>query len=927
MAEGLITNKMGKMMKNIPNLLRNKKLTSSTALVSIAVLVISLAIIYGISLAKAPVAVAPTISPIHPVFVLMDADGKNVVDSGNPISTMKTCGECHDTAFIESHSFHSDLGLSEYAETAELDSSKGLFGNWDPITYRYLSQSVDEKLDLGTAEWIKVYGARLVGGGAAATSRAGEPIAGNQSLLDVEKSVIDPVTGEVIAWDWQKSGVLEMDCFICHLETPNISERTAEIQNGKFGSANTATLLGSGVVERDGNGFSWKKEAFSADGMLKKEFVTIQDPINNNCAACHGEVHTNVNEPITISACNSEYPLTYTTGQIISAQKISESGVNISSKAEINRSWDVHAERALSCTDCHYSINNPIHSQESTGTSPSHLEYDPRKLTIGEYLTIPEHNFARGQSAQYLVDAENKGTMRRCESCHNAQVSHEGWLPYSEQHMAVLACESCHISQLYAPAMEMVDWTFINANGTPGSLCRGISGSGDTITDLVSGYKPVLMQRDNIDGSTSLTPYNLITSWYWVYDDANGNKRPVREVDLNKVFLVDGGYAPDIFATFDTNADGALSSDETKLTSDEQVAFLASKFAAIGLVNPRIEGQIQPYNVNHNVSGGDYAISDCRTCHNKDSRIGSAIQLSTYVPGNVKPQFVTGNNVNSSGDVEVTESGSLVYTPRNTRDRIYIFGKDAVMGIDWFGAFALLFTVLGVSGHATMRYLTSLRNKKEPAATKAVYIYEVYERFWHWLQAVSILSLVVTGLIIHRPDMFGMFSFKNIVIIHNVFSGIMVVNAALSLFWHLTTGEIKQFIPRPVGFFDDAIIQAKYYISGIFKGEPHPFEKKRNQKMNPLQQATYFALLNVLLPLQILSGSLMWTVQKWPEITEIFGGLNYIAVFHSLIAWLLASFIIGHIYLTTTGATPLEAMRGMVTGWEELESHDDEHSK
>lgn len=911
-------------MKNIPNLLRKYKTTSIVAIALIFATVIG---ITGISFAKAPQSSFQTVSPIHPVFALLDINGENVLDSGLSISTMKTCGECHDTSFIESHSFHSDLGLSGYSESAELDSSAGLFGNWDPIRYRFLSQAQDENLDLGTAEWIKLFGARLVGGGPATTSRSGEPLIAVSELEKMETSVLDPSTGEATTWDWEKSGVLEMDCFVCHLSAPNIAERTTEIQNGNFGTASTATLLGSGLVEREGTNFSWNQGAFTEDGKLKKEFVTIQDPINDNCSACHGEVHSEISEPMTISACDISYPLTYTTGQVISPEKISESGVNISDKAELDRSWDVHAERALQCTDCHYSLNNPIHSQEAVGTSPSHLVYDPRKLTIGEYLQVPEHNFARGQSAQYNVSPENKGTMRRCESCHNAQVSHDGWLPYSEQHLAALACESCHIPQLYAPTMEMVDWTFINANGTPGSLCRGIDGSGNTVTDLVTGYKPILMQRNNLDGTNSLTPYNLITSWYWVYDDANGNKRPIRELELREVFLSEGAYAVDVLAKFDANADGNLTQDETKLTTDDQIEFMAQKFSLIGLSNPRIEGQIQPYNVNHNVTGSEYATSDCRTCHDKDSRLGDSIQLSTYVPGNVIPAFVSGTNVNASGDVKVTASGSLIYTPNSSRDHLYIFGKDAVMAVDWFGALAILFTVLGVGGHGTMRYLASLKNSKEPAPTKAVYMYEAYERFWHWLQAISILVLVFTGLIIHRPDMFGFFSFKNIVIVHNVFAGILVINAFLSLFWHLTTGEIKQFIPRPVGFFDDAITQAKYYVSGIFKGEPHPFEKKRHQKMNPLQQATYFGLLNVLLPLQIISGSLMWAVQKWPQVTQMFGGLTYVAVFHSLVAWLLASFIIGHIYLTTTGATPLEAMRGMVTGWEELEARDDEHSK
>jgi len=83
--------------------------------------------------------------------------------------------------------------------------------------------------------------------------------------------------------------------------------------------------------------------------------------------------------------------------------------------------------------------------------------------------------------------------------------------------------------------------------------------------------------------------------------------------------------------------------------------------------------------------------------------------------------------------------------------------------------------------------------------------------------------------------------------------------------------------------------------------------------------------LNVLLPLQGLTGILMWGVQKWPAIANWFGGLPVLAPFHSLVAWLFSAFIVGHVYLTTTGATPLEAMRGMITGWEEIESHDNGH--
>jgi thiosulfate reductase cytochrome b subunit len=250
---------------------------------------------------------------------------------------------------------------------------------------------------------------------------------------------------------------------------------------------------------------------------------------------------------------------------------------------------------------------------------------------------------------------------------------------------------------------------------------------------------------------------------------------------------------------------------------------------------------------------------------------------------------------------------------------MYVFGSSRVNWIDWLGAMFFASSLLGVIGHGTLRYISSRKHPKGQKRTERVYIQEAYRRFWHWLQTSSIVLLLFTGLIIHRPDIFGAFSFRGVVTIHNVVAVILVVNALLSVFYHIASGRVKEYIPRPYGFFDDAILQAKFYTVGIFKGEHHPFEKRPDNRMNPIQKATYFMILNVLLPLQIITGALMWAVQKYPN---ILGGLPVLAPFHSLVAWLFGTFILVHVYMTTTGATPLEAIRGMITGYEEVEKHD-----
>ena len=150
-------------------------------------------------------------TPLHPDFALLDASGANVLESAQSVSTMRTCGQCHDTGFIETHAFHSDLGLRDFAASKESwDASPGLFGRWNPLSYRYLSQAGDERLDLGTAEWLQINGERVVGGGPATRSRSGVLLTDLQASAEqAETSILDE-QGVATTWNWRESGTMEI---------------------------------------------------------------------------------------------------------------------------------------------------------------------------------------------------------------------------------------------------------------------------------------------------------------------------------------------------------------------------------------------------------------------------------------------------------------------------------------------------------------------------------------------------------------------------------------------------------------------------------------------------------------------------------------------------------------------------------------------
>ncbi len=896
-----------------------------TLLLLPGLIVLALAVGIGTVLASPKPAPAQEVSTLHPTFALLDANGVNVLESKNAISTMKTCGQCHNTEFIQSHAFHSDLGIADYKATSQTwDASTGIFGKWDPLAYRYLSQNGDERLDLSTAEWLMLNSKYIVGGGPADTARDGQKLSSlKPDAKNPEASILNAATGKPEGWDWSRSGTIEMNCFLCHLKNPNNEARVKAIQAGRFGMANTATLFDTGIAsEIENGGFEWNANAFDEAGELNEKYVLIQDPTNDNCSACHGEVHPETSEPITISACNLNYPQTATTGQMIAGQKISLSGINLSNKEELKHSFDIHVERQLQCTDCHFSLNNPAHMIEVQGNNPDHLIYDPRKMEINEYLERPDHNIARGASAQYNVAPEFKSTMRRCESCHDTNKSHTNWLPYNDRHMQVIACETCHVPKIYAPAFSTMDWTVLHTDGSARSECRGIEGT-NTTTDLVTGFQPVLMKRsDPIDGQTLFAPYNLITSFFWVYEDGNGNLRPVRKTDLEAVYLDGTHYSSDILSAFDADGDSKLSDKELVLDTQAKQDIVAGKLEALGLKNVHIRGQVQPYSIDHNVVDSKYVTRECTACHSTNSRFTTPILLADSAPAGITPEFAPDVNVTATGSI-LNENGALYYNPINENDKTYIFGHNRVPWVDWFGALLFLGTIAGVAGHSTLRFIMARKNRAPTVKTKTIYMYEAYERFWHWLQTMAIVTLLLTGLAIHRPDLFGVFSFRNIVIVHNVLAVLLAINTLVSILWHVLSGEIQQYIPHPYGFIDQMIAQAKYYILGIFKREPHPFHKSRERKFNPLQMITYIGLLGVLFPLQGITGILMWLVQKVPSIQTWFGGLPFLAPTHTLMAWLFASFTVGHVYLTTTGATPFEAMRGMVTGYEEVEVHEE----
>lgn len=198
--------------------------------------------------------------------------------------------------------------------------------------------------------------------------------------------------------------------------------------------------------------------------------------------------------------------------------------------------------------------------------------------------------------------------------------------------------------------------------------------------------------------------------------------------------------------------------------------------------------------------------------------------------------------------------------------------------------------------------------------SQRIYIFKGFERFWHWAQAALILFLLLTGFEVHGS--YRLLGFEQAVNAHTTAAWTLVGLWCFAVFWHFTTGEWRQYIPS----FEKVTDMVKFYAIGIFMQMPHPYKVHPQRKHNPLQRLTYLGILAVAVPLIWITGWFYLFHDKWADwgLDGILS-LDWVAFFHTLGAFIFLIFVIAHVYLTTTGHTPLAHIKAMITGWEEVE--------
>lgn len=222
--------------------------------------------------------------------------------------------------------------------------------------------------------------------------------------------------------------------------------------------------------------------------------------------------------------------------------------------------------------------------------------------------------------------------------------------------------------------------------------------------------------------------------------------------------------------------------------------------------------------------------------------------------------------------------------------------------------------------------------------SKLVFRHRVSTRLWHWLNALTIFVMLMSGLMIfnaHPRLYWGEFgaNFDHAWLTLPRFPGWATIptgyNLSLARYWHfafawplafgllfyllwsLFNGHLRK---------DVALSRAEVAPAHLWHDIKQHAQLKfptgaAAARYNPIQKITYSVLLFGLIPLAILTGLTMSPGMNaaWPWLLDLFGGRQSARSLHFIAAAGIAAFIVVHLLLVLL-AGPYNEIRSMITG-------------
>lgn len=184
----------------------------------------------------------------------------------------------------------------------------------------------------------------------------------------------------------------------------------------------------------------------------------------------------------------------------------------------------------------------------------------------------------------------------------------------------------------------------------------------------------------------------------------------------------------------------------------------------------------------------------------------------------------------------------------------------------------------------------------------AVYVWEWPVRWFHWVNALAITILVITGLYIGSPFTVNVDPSVHVMgwvrTIHFITAYVFSVNLLFRLYWMYKGNKYAKSNPLTRSFWQGVWKTIKHYL---FIGELHDSSVGHN----PMAQLAYWIFIGLGGLVQIVTGFAMqgepyantWKGAWLEWLRTLLGSGDAIHYVHHLVAWLIVAFIFIHLYL------------------------------
>lgn len=217
-----------------------------------------------------------------------------------------------------------------------------------------------------------------------------------------------------------------------------------------------------------------------------------------------------------------------------------------------------------------------------------------------------------------------------------------------------------------------------------------------------------------------------------------------------------------------------------------------------------------------------------------------------------------------------------------------------------------------------------------PHKEEAVYIYQAPVRIWHWVNALAILVLGITGYFIGSPppsiggEAYDSFMFGWIRYLHFVAGYILAIAFLFRIYWAFVGNKhAKQIFLPPVwrgSFWSELLHEVKWYA--MIAREPLKYAGH-----NPLATLVMHILFVWCIVFMIFTGFALYgegtgmgtwqytLFSSW--IIPLFGQSQDVHTWHHLGLWVIVCFVIVHVYAAVREdiMSRQSIMSSMFSGW------------